>query len=64
MDEEDVLTNRQLGFELSATTHERFERYYALLQAGQSEALRQQFGNSYWFYMNYFSPYGNKAINN
>lgn len=55
---------RQLGFELSAATHERFERYYALLQAGQSEALRQQFGNSYWFYMNYFSPYGNKAINN
>lgn len=55
---------RELGFELSASTSERFERYYSLMKSGQTAALRAQFGSSYWFYMNYLSPYGNKAIDN
>lgn len=55
---------RQLGFDLSASTQERFERYYSLMKSGQTAALRAQFGGSYWFYMHYLSPYGNKAIDN
>ena len=55
---------RQLGFELSPSTSERFDRYYALMKSGQTALLRSQFGGSYWFYLNYLSPYGNKAIDN
>lgn len=53
---------RQIGFQISADTQERFHRYYELMKAGKTAALQAEFGNSYWFYMNYLSPYGNKAI--
>ena len=53
---------RQIGFQISADTQERFHRYYELMKAGKTAALQAEFGNSYWFYLNYLSPYGNKAI--
>ena len=55
---------RDRGFRLSDTTEARFRRYYQLLQAGQTAALRSEFGNTYWYYLHHLSPYGNKAIDN
>lgn len=52
----------QVGYEVSPATKQRFERYYALVQARQMQALQAEFGNSYWFYLNFVSPYGNKVI--
>ena len=26
------------------------------------QALQAEFGKTYWFYLNYISPYGNKVI--
>lgn len=50
---------------LSATsaTIVRFERYCKLAQQENSEVLYREFKNSYWFYLNYISPYGNKIKN-
>lgn len=53
---------RQAGFTISNETEQQFQRYYQLYQMGDMQALQQQFGNTYWFYMNFVSPYGNKVI--
>lgn len=50
----------QAGMEVSPETEQRFKRYYALIRNRQRQALRSEFGNSYWFYLNYVSPYGNQ----
>lgn len=52
----------RVGYTVSQSTKERFERYYALMQRGDMQTLRDEFGNTYWFYLNFISPYGNKAI--
>ena len=48
------------GLQPSAETQGRFEQYARLAQSGNMAALQAQFGNTYWFYINYVSPYGNK----
>lgn len=52
----------KLGFTVSYETEKRFKRYYELLQSNQLKKLQEEFGNTYWFYLNYISPYGNKVI--
>ena len=52
------------GFTISQETENRFARYYQLTESKQTKVLQQEFGHSYWFYQNYISPYGNKAIDN
>lgn len=53
-----------VGIDVSPGTEARFNRYYQLVQSKQLEALKQEFGNTYWFYLNYISPYGNKVLTN
>lgn len=55
-------TFNKLGFDISPATEERFKAYYALYQRKDRQALKKQFGNTYWYYLNFLSPYGNKVI--
>lgn len=48
------------GMQPSAETQSRFEQYARTVQSGNMAALQSAFGNTYWFYINYASPYGNK----
>lgn len=50
------------GLTVSEDTKRRFERYYRLAEARQMETLQAEFGKTYWFYLNYISPYGPKVI--
>ncbi len=52
----------KLGIGIKPETEQRFKRYYQLVQKKQPGALQKEFGNTYWFYLNYVSPYGNKVI--
>lgn len=54
----------EVGFTVSTETVKKFADYYQLMKKGQIEALRARFGKTYWFYLNYVSPYGNKVIQN
>lgn len=58
----DEATFNKLGFNISPATEERFKAYYALYQRKDRQALKKQFGNTYWYYLNFLSPYGNKVI--
>lgn len=53
----------QTGIVLSEETEKRFRRYYELTEKKQMRALQSEFGNTYWYYLNFISPYGNKVIN-
>lgn len=59
----DEETFKKLGFNISPVTEERFKAYYALYQRKDMQTLKKQFGNTYWYYLNFISPYGNKVIN-
>lgn len=59
----DEETFNKTGFTIRPETEERFKAYYSLHQSGNMKALQKQFGNTYWYYLNYISPYGNKIIN-
>ena len=52
------------GFAISSQTEQRFARYYELFQQKDNYRLRQEFGKTYWYYLNFISPYGNKIITN
>ncbi len=54
----------ETGFTVSTQTEKRFERYYALLQAGRMKELQTEFSKTYWYYLNFYSPYGDKVISN
>lgn len=54
----------KVGIKISPATENRFKRYYGLVQSKQWGTLQKEFGNTYWFYLNYISPYGNKVIAN
>lgn len=41
-----------------------FERYYQLYKSGNQKQLKEEFGDSYWYYLHFLSPYGSKIINN
>lgn len=38
-----------------------FRRYISSSSKGNPTALRGEFGNTYWYYLNHISPYGNAA---
>lgn len=59
----DEETFNRSGFTICPETEERFRSYYSLHQKGNIKELQKQFGNTYWYYLNYVSPYGNKIIN-
>jgi hypothetical protein len=55
---------QQLGRDVQPETTERFRQYYALLQSkGDNHLLKEKFGDTYWYYLNFESPYGSKIIN-
>lgn len=54
----------KVGIQLKPETEQRFKRYYQLMQSKQTGTLQREFGKTYWFYLNYISPYGNKVIAN
>lgn len=58
----DKETFDKLGLTVSPETEQRFQRYYALYQQQNSTALKAEFGNTYWYYLHFVSPYGNKVI--
>lgn len=44
----------------SDDTKSRFQQYAQIAQSGNMAALQAEFGNTYWFYLNCVSPYGNR----
>lgn len=52
------------GFNVSENTEKRFQRYYSLYKNRQMQRLKTEFGNTYWYYLNFISPYGDKIIKN
>lgn len=54
----------QIGIPVRPETEQRFKRYYQLVQKRQMDRLQAEFGKTYWFYLNYISPYGNKVLVN
>ncbi len=44
----------------SDDTKSRFQQYVQIAQSGNMAALQAEFGNTYWFYLNCVSPYGNR----
>lgn len=51
-----------LNITLSGLAERRFEYYYQLYGQMDMERLKAEFGNSYWYYVHFVSPYGNKII--
>ena len=52
----------EFGLSISPRTEQRFSRYYSLYQQNDVNALRAEFGHSYWYYLHFLSPYGTKII--
>lgn len=52
----------QTGFTISEQTEKRFRRYYNLYANREMQTLQSEFGNTYWYYLNFISPYGDKII--
>lgn len=60
----DEETFAKLNLTISEETEQRFQRYYALYKNKNMQALKAEFGNTYWYYLNFYSPYGDKIIKN
>lgn len=52
----------QIGYDISEKVVSRFSEYYHLYTSGKIEELKQKFSKSYWYYLHFISPYGNKII--
>jgi hypothetical protein len=54
---------RQLQIDVQPETVKRLKQYYAMIR-GKSDhrQLREKFGDTYWYYLHFESPYGNKII--
>lgn len=48
------------GFSISDQTGNRFRQYYNLYKNKEMRKLQAEFGNTYWYYLNFISPYGDK----
>lgn len=46
------------GIKVSGETRQRFDTYYQ--QISQGIGIGKEYSNTYWYYINYISPYGNK----
>lgn len=55
-------TFKAKGLSVDEGTEQRFARYYTLFKENNITALQQEFGQTYWYYLNFISPYGNKVI--
>ena len=60
----DEKTFNALGLQVSPSTEARFKDYYSLLKSGDVQSLKERYGDTYWYYLNFTSPYGSKIINN
>ena len=58
----DKATFARCGFIVSPDTRARFARYMQLTEQGNQPLLQQEFGHTYWYYLNYLSPYGHQVI--
>ena len=58
----DKATFARCGFTVSPDTRARFARYMQLNEQGNQPLLQQEFGRTYWYYLNYLSPYGHQVI--
>lgn len=52
----------KMNITISQETEQRFKEYYQLYNQGETQQLKQRFGCTYWFYLHFISPYGNKII--
>lgn len=61
---EEALLVAELGgldtkeMKVSEETQQRFDAYYQ--QMNQGSGIGKEYSNTYWYYINYISPYGNK----
>lgn len=55
-------TFKSVGIPVSDAIRRRFDRYYTLVKEKNMPALEAEFGQTYWYYLNFISPYGNKVI--
>ena len=58
----DKATFARCGSTVSPDTRARFARYMQLTEQGNQPLLQQEFGRTYWYYLNYLSPYGHQVI--
>lgn len=58
----DKATFARCGFTISPDTRARFARYMQLNEQDNQPLLQQEFGHTYWYYLNYLSPYGHQVI--
>lgn len=47
---------------ISPIIGQRFKRYYYLYKNEDLKTLKKEFQNTYWYYLHFISPYGNKII--
>ncbi|MDR1368713.1 MAG: DUF6057 family protein [Dysgonamonadaceae bacterium] len=52
----------KLGIDVNPKTEDRFKRYYELYKQGNRKGLDREFKNSYWYYIHFVSPYGDKIL--
>lgn len=55
---------KETGLVLLPAVESNFGRYYQLYKSGSQKQLKEEFGDSYWYYLHFLSPYGSKIINN
>lgn len=52
----------ELGYTVSPEVKERFAQYHQLYRQRKKSELTYRFGDTYWYYINFISPHGNKII--
>lgn len=52
----------KMNLTISAETEQRFKEYFQLYNQGDTQQLKKRFGHTYWFYLHFISPYGNKIV--
>ncbi len=53
---------KELGYTVSPEVEERFSQYHRLYRQRNKSELTYRFGDTYWYYINFVSPHGNKII--
>uniref|UniRef100_A0AB33JA35 DUF6057 family protein n=1 Tax=Prevotella sp. GTC17260 TaxID=3236796 RepID=A0AB33JA35_9BACT len=58
----DAQTFAAVGYDVSIETQQRFEQFYQLVQQRDMALLQSEFGHTYWFYLQFISPYGSSVL--
>ncbi|WP_036900398.1 DUF6057 family protein [Prevotella sp. S7 MS 2] len=58
----DDATFAKVGYDVSMETQQRFGRFYQLVQQRDMASLQSEFSHTYWFYLQFISPYGSSVI--